>query len=159
MRTGMQVRRLVRLAVALAFAALVVAACGEDVSRDEYVAGLRRVKSHLDDAADASLASGQATDPKEKRAKLDEAHAALEQAADEAESLEAPTDALEANEDFAKALRDYADLYGRLAELKPNDPQETQLYTEAGDIAERLDRASQKLAKAGYRVRTKEQDE
>lgn len=159
MRTGMQVRRLVQLLAVIAIAALALAACGDDASKDEYLAGLRRVKSHLDDAADASLASGQATDPKEKRAKLDEAYAALDKAADEAASLDAPNDALEANEDFAKALRDYADLYGRLAALKPNDPAETQLYTEAGDIAERLDRASQRLAKAGYRVRTKEQDE
>ena len=150
MGTGMHVRRLACLLLALVLAALVLAACGDSASRQEYLAGLRRVKAHLDDAADASLASGQATDPKEKRAKLDEAHAALVKAADEAESLDAPNDALQANEDFAKALRDYADLFAKLATLQPNDPAETRLYSEAGSITKRLDSASTALKKAGY---------
>jgi hypothetical protein len=155
----MEVRRLLCTFAALALAAVLLGACGDGASRDEYEAGLRRVKAHLDDAADASLASGQATDEDVKQAKLEEAHAALEAAADEAKTLDAPNDALEANEDFAKALREYADLYGELAALEPNDPAATQLYSRAGDIAERLDSANRRLAKAGYRVRDKEQDE
>lgn len=157
--TGMGIPRRICLVAAVALAAMLLGGCGDDASRTQYEAGLRRVKARLDEAADASLASGQATDPKEKQRQLAKAREALNAAADEAKTLDAPNDALEANEDFAKALREYADLYGQLAELQPNDPAATRLYAQAGDVAERLDRANRRLAKAGYRVRDEEQDE
>jgi hypothetical protein len=143
--------RPVILALLLVLAASLLAACGGDADKDAYVEGLARVKTHLDAASKASLESGQLTG-NERGAKLDEAHDALIDAAMEAEALEPPSDAKAANDEFAKALRDYAELYGKLAALKANDPDEAELYGEAGAIAERLDKASRKLAKAGYKV-------
>ena len=141
-------RRLLPLLAALL---LLAAGCGgSGPSRDEYEAGLGKVQQHLDDATEASRESGAAEDIEVRRAKLGEAHEALDEAARTAKELEPPDEAQGAHEDFAAALRDYADLFDRLARLPANDPSETELYTEAGQIAERLDSASRKLQKAGF---------
>lgn len=144
----------------VAIATMLLVGCGGGASKDEYLDGLRQVKRHLDTSAEASFESSQAADVRVRRAKLGEAHEALDRAASTAEGLDPPADAAQAHEDFAEALRDYADLYDRLARLKANDPAEGELYSEAGEIAERLDSASRRLAKAGYRVAdAKKEDE
>lgn len=158
-RIGVDLRRLARTIPLLALVAALAAACGGDASKDEYLDGLRQVKRHLDASAEASFESSQAEDVQVRRAKLGEAHDALDRAATVAEDLEPPSDAAEAHEDFAEALRDYADLYDRLARLEANDPAETELYSEAGDIAERLDASSRRLRKAGYRVPDAKEDD
>lgn len=144
-----------RLAVLLVLAAalLALAGCGDDgPSEAEYEAGLGRVQRYLDDAAEASRATGSTSDPEQRRAKLGEAYEAIDAAADEAEGLEPPDDAADAHEDFTAALRDYAELFDALARLKANDPKETELYSQAGEIADRLDRASKDLEQAGISV-------
>lgn len=132
---------------------LALAGCGGGgPSEDDYEAGLAEVKEHLDEATEASRASGETTDVEERREHLGEAHEAIDAAARRAAELEPPDDARAAHEEFADALEDYADLFDRLARLGENDPGETELYTEAGEIARRLDDASRALEKAGYSV-------
>lgn len=136
---------------ALALTVALLAGCGGNgASEEEYEAGLGRVQARLDEASEASRESGAAEKVEERRAKLGEAHEALDAAADEAERLDPPKEAREAHEDFARALREYADLFDRLARLQANDPRETELYTQAGEIAERLDKASRQLEEAGF---------
>lgn len=153
----MDLHRLAR-SILLAAAALLLAACGGDTQKQEYLDGLRTVKTHLDAASKASLESGSAKDADERGRKLQAAHEQLVAAADAAAELDPPADAAGAHEDFAEALRDYATLYDRLARLDPGDPEEAELYGEAGKIAERLESASRRLAKAGYKLpRAKQQ--
>jgi hypothetical protein len=157
----MDPRHLARLLLTTALAVLLFAACGGDAQKDDYLDGLRGVKRHLDAASKASLESGSATKPDERSAKLEAAHDELEEAADAASELDPPDDAASAHEDFADALHDYADLYEQLATLEPGDPDEAQLYGEAGKIAKRLTTASRRLEKAGYKLpgASKQQDQ
>lgn len=148
----MDLRRPARTILTVALAAFALVACGGDTQKDEYLDGLKGVKEHLDAASKASLESGSADTPEDRAAKLDEAHDQLERAADAADALDPPEDAAGAHGDFADALQEYADLYEELASLEPGDPDEAELYGRAGTIAERLDSASRRLAKAGYRL-------
>lgn len=148
---GMTPRILVYL-LALAALVAVVGGCAGDDGAEEYEQGLARVQRHLDDASEASRESGDATDVEVRREKLGEAHEAIAAAAREAESLDPPDDARDPHQRFTEALRDYADLFDRLARLDANDPGETELYSEAGEITKRLDEASRDLKEAGYEV-------
>lgn len=149
----MTLRRLLIALPALALVVLVVAGCGgSGPSKEEYEQGLATVQEHLRDATTASRESSEATDPAVKRAKLGEAHEALDEAATAAERLEPPKEVVDEHERLADALRDYADVFLRLAELDANDPDETRVYSDAGEVAERLDKASRDLERAGYSV-------
>lgn len=148
----MDLRRRTRTIVIALLGMLLLAGCGGDGQKEEYLDGLRVVKRHLDAASKASLESGSANTPKDRSAKLAEAHEQLVRAADAADDLDPPKDAAGAHGDFADALQEYADLYEELATLEPGDPDEAELYGKAGTIAERLDSASRRLAKAGYRL-------
>lgn len=150
--TERRIPALLLLVGCLLAVALVAAGCGDGASKDEYEDGLAIVQEHLDEASQASRESGETTDTEERQAKLGEAHEALESAARRAASLEPPEDAKVPHDEFADALKDYADLFDRLARLEANDPGETELYSEAGEIAKRLDQASRDLEKAGYTV-------
>lgn len=146
-------RSLIPLLLLLLVAATALAACGDDgPSKDEYEQGLAEVQEHLDDATEASRASGETTEVDERRGHLADAHTALDQAADTADDLQAPDDAKAAHERFATALREYARLFDQLGKLEAEDPSETALYSEAGEIADRLAKASRDLEKAGYEV-------
>lgn len=141
------------LVLLLACAALLLAACGDDgPSKEDYEQGLAGVQRHLADATDASRASGDTVDPAERTEHLDDAHHAIAAAATAAGKLDPPEDVAKTHAKFESALRDYADLFDRLAKLEPNDPSETELYSEAGAIAKRLDSSSRALKKAGYEV-------
>jgi hypothetical protein len=143
-------RRLATLLLLFTVLLPLAAACGDDPSKDAYEQGLAKVQAHLDDATKASRESGNTTDLSKRQAKLSEAHDAIAAAAKQAQSLDPPKDAKAANAKFAAALSDYADLFGKLAKLQANDPAETQLYSQAGEITRRLDAASKALKKAGY---------
>lgn len=145
-------RHLVLLAACLLAVALFGAGCGGGASDDDYEQGLERVQSHLDEASAASRASGETTDVEERRAKLGEAAEAIQAAATEAEELEPPDDAADEHEALAEALQEYADVFVRLAKMGANDPAETEVYSQAGEVAERLDKASRDLEEAGYAV-------
>lgn len=137
----------------LATCALLLAACGgSGGDKDEYEAGLKRMQSQLADANAASRESGATTDVVARRAALGTAYESLDEAAKTAAGLDPPEDAERANSRLVSALRDYADLFERLAELPEDDPSESELYSEAGEIVDRLDSANRALDKAGYSV-------
>jgi hypothetical protein len=143
-------RRLAPLLVLLLVLLPLAAACGGGPSKDVYEQGLGKVQKHLDAASTASRASGNTSDLAERQKLLSKAHDEIDAAATQAGKLDPPKDAKSANAKFAAALHDYADLFGKLARLQANDPAETQLYSEAGQITRRLDSASKALKKAGY---------
>lgn len=142
------------LLVCLATCALLFAGCGGDGGGDtgNYESGLKRLQGQLDDANEASRRSGGTTDPAERKAALDEAYRSLDAAAKTAADLDPPDDARPANTKLVAALRDYADLFERLAALPEDDPGESELYSEAGEIVDRLADANKALDKAGYSV-------
>ena len=145
-------RHLPRACLLLALA-IAVAGCGSSgPSKEDYERGLGKVQSQLEDANDASREASGTSDAKERTAALEQAQAAIDRAADTAEGLEPPDDAQSEHAKLAKALRDYAKLFGELATLKDGDPRQTELYSEAGVIVERLDGANRALDEAGYQV-------
>lgn len=141
-----------RVAPALLIAiALLMSACGGgDDQKSKYEAGLKRMQGQLATANTASRESGETTEPAERRVALGRAHAALDKAAKTAADLDPPEDARAAHRKLVAALRDYADLFDRLARLEENDPSESELYSEAGTIVDRLEEANRALDKAGY---------
>lgn len=151
----MTVRRLVVTLSCLVACAVLLAGCGGGGGgdKDAYVAGLKRLQGQLDDAKDASRGAGPTATAAQRTEALSKAHASLVRAAQTAAKLDPPNDAASANRKLVAALRDYADLFGKLAKLGPNDPAESELYSEAGSIVDRLDRANRALDKAGYSVK------
>jgi len=134
------------------FCALLLSACGGDGGgdADDYEAGLRKMQAHLDDANEASRASADSVDAGQRKVSLATAYRSLDKAAAAADALDPPDDARTAHNKLVAALRDYADLFKRLSELGENDPSESELYTEAGDIVKRMTAANASLEKAGY---------
>lgn len=147
----MDPRPLLRSILPALLAAILLAGCGGDGQKEEYLDGLAVVKRHLDAASKASLESGSAQGD-ERSERLEVAHEELVEAADVAAELDPPEDAAGAHEDFAEALDEYAKLYRELALLEPGDEDEAELYGKAGQIAERLSSASRRLEKAGYKL-------
>ncbi len=131
--------------------ALASAACGGP-SKDDYLAGLKRVKSQLDEANDASQQAASETDAAKRTALLQDAQASIEKAAKTADALDPPDDVKKAHGQLAAALHDYAKVFGELATVKDDDPDRADLYARAGDIVDRLDKANRALEKAGYTV-------
>lgn len=150
--------RIILLPVVLLVVAcvLLLAACGDGgPSKDAYLAGLRSVQGELAKANDASRQSGDASNPAERSAALTRAHDHIQKAADLATGLKPPSDARAAHRKLASSLGDYAELFDKLAKLKPGNPGESELYGQAGDIVKRLTDANRALAKAGYDVQAK----
>ncbi|MCB0879724.1 MAG: hypothetical protein KDC46_12200 [Thermoleophilia bacterium] len=144
--------RLPVVVVLLLVASVLLVACGGGPSKDDYESGLRTVQAHLDKANEASQGAAGSTDKALRSKALDDAHKEIVAAADAAADLDPPSDVKDAHADLVKALRDYADLFGRLAKLDESDPAAAELYGEAGDIVDRLDKANRALEKAGYSV-------
>ncbi len=148
----MSLRRQLPLLILLLAVPLAVAGCGGGVSKEDYEAGLGKVQVQLEDANEASREASGTSDAAERSEALGKAQAAIDRAADTAEDLEPPDDAKDEHEQLASALREYATLFGELASLKEDDPRQTELYSEAGTIVERLDSANRALDEAGYEV-------
>lgn len=148
----MTARRLAILISCLVACAVVLAGCGGGGGgdKDAYEAGLGRMQGQLADAKDASRKAGPTATAAQRKDALSKAHVSLAAAARTAAKLEPPDDAKDENRQLVAALRDYADLFGKLAQLGENDPAEAELYSEAGQIVDRLDRANRALKKAGY---------
>lgn len=150
----MTVRRLAIVICCFVACAGLLAGCGGDgADKGEYKAGLKRLQGQLADAKDASNGAGPSATAAQRTDALAKAHASLDKAADTAAKLDPPDDAKAANRKLVAALRDYSDLFGKLAKLGENDPAESELYSEAGQIVDRLDSANRALAKAGYSVK------
>ena len=138
--------------IVLAIAMLVGAGCGDDTSDAKYEAGLKKVAAQLAEASEASKQASQSPALEDRQAALGEAHAALESAATTAAALKPPDEVESVSADLVSALRDYAALFEQLATLEAGDSRETQLYSEAGEIVARLEKANRALAKAGFEV-------
>ncbi len=131
---------------------LLAAGCGGGASKSEYEDGLAKVAAQLDDASAASKEAAQAADLDARQAAIKDAHDALEGAAKTAKGLEPPDDVSKPHAKLVAALADYAALFEQLAALDEGDSRETALYSQAGEIVERLDSANRALKKAGYEV-------
>lgn len=144
-------RHVLLVAWVVAVAALTTG-CGDDgPSKQAYESGLARVQQQMDAASKASAEAGASGADDEARAEaLATAHDDLAKAAATARKLDPPEDAATAHRAFVSALEDYADLFGKLATTESGDPEQSDLYTQAGAIVKRLDRASRSLDKAGF---------
>lgn len=141
------------LLILLAGLALGIVGCGGDDNVDaRYREGLGRLQHDFAEANAASRAAAAAADPAERAEQLTAAHDALASAAQTAHEMEPPKRVASTHRSLERALSDYADVFAKLASLKAGDPNETELYSSAGEIVAKLDSANRSLKKAGYDV-------
>lgn len=159
MSTRTRSLRTTGLSLLVAASLVLVAGCGGGgLSKDEYEQEMRTVASDITKAS-TEVASMQAdAKPAERAAIIQRQGKLLAAAADKADGIDPPEDAKSAHDDFVTALHAYAKLLDELADASKSakaTQRQAALLSDAGEEVDRLTRASNELAKAGYTFQSK----
>jgi hypothetical protein len=151
--------RLACLSLLIAMCVALAAGCGGGgTSKDEYEHDMRSVATDITKASTEVSSMKADAPPAARAATIKRQGQLLANAADKADDIEPPADAKDAHEEFVTALRAYAKLLGKLADASKSTKttqQQAALLSDAGVQVDRLTKASNKLAKAGYTFQSK----
>lgn len=148
-------RRVALTAAVLAAAAVFGAACGGELSKEEYGAELRTTMNELEDAyGNAQQETAGGTETPGDADRLREQQVALRDAGNRLEEIDPPSDLSDEHGDLVGGVRDLAgsiDLLIEATEVAETDPERAKELTRrfasndsflrVGDAAARLDRA------------------